>query len=399
MDHGLDVVSLFEYPLPVLSTSLDRIDSESSGHINGSFNVRNKGGGNLAGRILSNSKALTFIPDIFSGRNIVINYHIDISALKPGDELRTSAVVMTNGGEKTIPVTVKIVPTRIETKEGVGLSSLSDFNEYAMDHPVAARSFFMSSDFFSWLTAIQYPHTDSYEELTKDPNKERALDNFLIISGLKQKSKIIPISKQVTAVINPYDKNIYTGDLRLVRTGWGYLSGGVTLKTKAKWLKMGKDLISARDFDVNNHMTLSFYISPVFLTSPMCGETVAIDGETVSICARALHSVSARLSKAYAGFGDSGTVCLNNNTGHDIKVEILPEDTFIRFEGRQYLIGKYAEIPFEIRLTGLQATQLRLLKQPVVRTGVHVRTAESIYRFQTRLPLTVGELGVKSVHE
>jgi len=390
MIDGTDIITLYEYPLPELGLDIERIETEAAENIRGGFVIRNRGGGALSGVILSNSKAVSFSPDEFSGKKTVVAYSINISQYKPGDELRTSAVIMSNGGEKTLPVSVKIIPARIETKEGESLSSLADFSEYSETHPVSARQLFMSVEFENWLSVINYPHMDSYGEFTRDADKERALDNFLIVSGLKDKSRAVPRVKQIVAEVNPFERGPHTGDISVVRSGRGYLDCAVSLKRGAKWLKMGKDRLAGRDFDVNGRASLSYYISPVFLTASICGEKIIIGDETVSIYARALPPVSVRLSRDNYGIGDSGTVNIKNNTGRDLTIEISPDDNMLRFEGKRYFIGKYAEIPFDIRLSALQSAQFRLLKLPEVATGLNVTVLDEAIDYNKRFELTVG---------
>ena len=392
MNPGFDVVGLYEYPLPVLSTDIDRIEAESSDNISGSLIVRNKGGGSLAGKILSNSKAIHFSPENFSGKNVEVQYYLDLSFYKPGDELRTSAVIMSNGGEKTIPVIVKVIPARIETKEGGVITSVSDFAVYSNKNPISARHLFLSNEFANWLLAIHYPHMDSYEELLKDPNKERALDNFLIISGLKEKSRVVSQVKRLVAIANPYDKNPFVGDIRLERIGWGYIDCPVRLKNDSKWIKMGKDRLTDRDFDINGRMSLSFYISTAFLTASVCCEKIMIDDETVTIYAKAPPPLSVTVSRESFTFEDSGLIYVQNNTGKDITIEVSPEDTFLKFEGKRYLVGRYAEIPFDIKLSALQSAQFRFMKQPVIPTGLYVRAGDGYINFQKRLTFAIGQI-------
>ena len=387
-----DVVSLYEHPLPSLKPDVDRIETEATGGVTGSFTIKNKGGGVLSGVILSNSKALAFSPAEFSGRASTINYTIDVSQYGPGDELRTSAVIMSNGGERTLPVSVRIVPARIETAEGARLTGLTDFAEYAKEHPVSARALFVSEDFNNWLAALGYPHMDSFADVVKDADPERALDNFLIISGLKTKSYAVPETDRITAAVNPFERTPFTGELRVTKNGWGYLDCAVSVKNGAKWLKTGKSRLTSHDFDVTGVAVLTYYVSPAFLTDSLCRETLTIGDYEVTVYAGALPPVSCAMPRDSFRPGDGGSISITNNTGRDLTMEIIPDDGFMKFEGRRYFVGKYAEIPFEIRLNALQTAQLRLTKQPVVRTGVTVGVAEEHIDYKKRFELTVGEL-------
>jgi len=396
----IDVVALYEHPLPVLDINVEKIKAEAAGNVSGGFVIKNKGGGNLSGKILSNSKAVTFSPREFTGRNIKVDYFINLAQYKSGDELRTSAVIMSNGGEKTLPVFVKVIPARIVTKEEIDLASLSDFAEYSVKYPLSARQLFMSVEFENWLSVSNNPHMDSYSEFIKDADKERALDNFFIISGLKKKSKALPQAKRITATVNPFEKLPYTGDIRLVRDGWGHLDCEVSLLNGAKWLKMGRDRINGRDFDVNGQASLSFYISPVFLTSPVCRETVMIGGEHIDICARTLPPLTVKTPRSSFGFNDNGKLLLYNNTGRDLTIEILPEDNYLKLEGRLFFIGKYAEIPFEVRLGALQVSRLRLTKQPAISTGIHISASEEFIKYKKRIEINIGEINIeKRIYE
>jgi len=381
----MDITQLFEHPLPNLTADADKIAVETAGGYEGTFTVKNTGGGELTGRILSNSSAVTFTPDTFAAKKTAVFYHIDTSALAPGDVIRTSAVILSNGGEKIIPIIIKALPFCIETKEDVKIASLKDFARYAKKYPEAALSLFSSNDFKTLLKETMHPHIKAYEDLLRDPVRQRALDNFLVINKIKKQAVVTPDEKTVTVTVNPYKNEAAAGSIIYNRSTWGYLDIPLTKQKGVKWLTLSKDRLTGDDFDEENEAMADFIVTPQDLTQADCEIIKAGEDCAVYIYAKRCPPLTANLQKECFTQNEKGFIEVTNNTDRDVLMEVTATDACLRFEGAKYaVVGQTARIPFEVKLTGF----LTLKRRPSFKVSINLSVTE--YAYKKRLDLQVG---------
>jgi len=170
----------FEYPLPVLHTDTDHITMNTLETTSGAINIKNTGGGVLEGRVLSRCPGLFFPREIFVGNNEILHF-----TFTPAESAEGMIYILSNGGEKAIPVYVK--PTRITAPGGFAISDIYDFYEYSQKNPAQAQRIFTDSEFYMLLLATGYEYMEVYEALHKDANRKRAMVNFFIVSGIKDR--------------------------------------------------------------------------------------------------------------------------------------------------------------------------------------------------------------------
>jgi len=182
----------------------------------GSFIIKNIGGGLLTGSIISRVQDLNINPITWSGNNQVINY-----AYTSDHPANGYIYITSNGGEMAIPVNFESNAMTIQTDEGHKIADIQDFYNYAKDYPAGARRLFTSSDFYMLLLSNGYKYMEIYENLHKDVNRERALDNFFILSGLKTKpDPIIEAETPIERLAPPFS-------IRLPRVGFRYEDRGI----------------------------------------------------------------------------------------------------------------------------------------------------------------------------
>jgi len=378
----MDVSELFEYPLPELSTDIDRIEVETSGSIEGSFTVKNTGGGELKGKILSNSNMVKFTPAEFSSKKTAIFYTIDVSVLQPGDIIRTSAVIMSNGGEKIIPVVFKMLPFCIETEgdteESAKITCLEDFCGYANKHSESAMRMFVSADFSHWLTATAYPHMAAYEALSRDTNRKRGMDNFLILNKLKKQAVITPVEKDIFVTVNPYKSEAEAGGITFARSSWGYGEISIKKEKGVKWLTLDKEKLTTEDFDESDTATIGYLIEPRFLTEKTdCEFIIAGENGRIPVYVKSRPPLSAATQKESYLQNEKGHVLITNNTGKDLLVEIAVSENYLRFEGARYFVGAFAKIPFDVKTAGFQYSFKR---RPALTAEITVSAPEYAYK-------------------
>ncbi len=391
-----DILKQFEYPLPVIQVDTDNISIETSECFEGGFCVSNIGGGELFGTITSNSHGLEFSPTEFRGNNIKITYRFNLDIYKKGDTIHTSALITSNGGEAIIPVLIKIIPPAVIAKDGSRLGTLKDFLLYVKKSPVESRKLFSQKEFLMWLLSMNYEHMDMYEHFARDPNKERAIDNFLVLNGLKNKAEISVIENRLSTRIRPAETDAVTGVIPLRLKGWGYLDERIEIinSKDTPWIKLMTDSITAADFDEAGFFEASYIIYPNLLRQKFASATLRLVNTNtnifVNVCKE--NPLDLSLSRQSFGFEDMGRIIVINNTFKDMMLEVLAEDTFIKFEGKRYLVSGYAEIPFSVRLTGLAAAQFALKKQPVLETFITVKAYVDEKPFKKVLKVFIGGL-------
>ncbi|MDR1530944.1 MAG: DUF5717 family protein [Clostridiales bacterium] len=396
-------IERFEYPLPVLKTSAEKITIETSGACRGNFTISNGGGGLLSGVITSNSRAVRFRPEEFTGNDSRIEYSLALETFKNGDIINTDAVIQTNGGEKVIPVCIKIVPQEIHLEDGGRITGLNDFLAFAKRNTAAARDLFVSAEFMMWLTATGCAYMDLYDRLSRDSDKDRGLENFLILSKLKTKVRITTDEPEAEFLIEPLaagagasggggtSAGLREGFFTLKKSDWGFVDEPVQVRYKSKWLTLEKERVRSEDFDENALARLRFLVDSSKIHSPVVSDVISAGDAALRVTVKRRPYMSVYLSKEYMGLDDEGGVRILNYTGKDIMVEIETRDNFIKFEGRRYLVSKYAEIPFKVKMTTLQLAQLTFKRQPAVVTEITARLACDGGMQVKRLPLVIGE--------
>jgi len=364
------LLSHLEKPIPRLTLDVSRIDIEGAGVVKGSFKIKNTGEGELVGRIVSGAGFLDFSPEVFSGNDININYSLNLEGIRSGR--RAEAVITSNGGEKPLVFDIKINPPDITCPCGTKISTLEHFLDYVRKSPVASRQLFMRRDFLMWLFNMGYSSMDVYERFASDPNKERAVDNFLVFNSLKNKAKLLLPEKDIMLAIPPWESAI-TGGIKIKRSTWGYVEGSLSLKTPVDWLKLDSTKITGANFNEDNAAEISYIILPEELKKrDMAHIELECDNpQSMYIHARPAPAFEAKLDRESYSFEDSGKLIVKNNTGKDLMIDIYCEN-FIKFEAKRYFISKQAEIDFDIKFGSFKAATLALKKQLYASSKMHV---------------------------
>ena len=390
-------LEMFEYPLPVVDVGLEKIYIETSGNYEGSFFIKNSGGSELEGRIMSNFRSLKFYPERFKGNNVEIIYRLNNDTCKKGDAINTSVLIKSNGGEAVVPVEVRISAPAIITKNGEKLFSLKDFMFYVKKDPVEARRMFSRKESIEWLMNIDYESMDMYEFFNKDANKARGIDNFLVFSGMKNRAEVVLLEDNIKIKIKPVKSDALTGVLPLKLKGWGFLDVKLELDggEDIPWIKLMTHNISETDFDENGFYEASFIIYPNLIKNKAVGCRLRlIDKEEkfANINVYRERELNTRIDANSYMEEDEGKIILENNTLKDLMIEVYPKDNFLKFEGKRYLISNYAEIPFSIKLSAMQSAQHSLKKQPFIETGAVLRTVSDVKRIEKDIRIYVGNL-------
>ncbi|MCL2216023.1 MAG: DUF5717 family protein [Defluviitaleaceae bacterium] len=390
----------YENPLPVLETDTDLLVIETKDRFDGQIKIKNTGGGVLSGRILSRCAGLTFEPWEWENNSQTINYtwNAAASGLSIGQRLDALFYITSNGGEKEIPVSAKLTKMSITTAEGHTVANIRDFYEYALTHPVQARRMFTDSEFYMLLLASGYPYMEVYESLHKDANRERAMDNFFVLSGLKGRTNLEVKTHQLEFSQKPEDRDMLYGNFLVQKSDHGYVEAPILLRDEAPWLTLSSGKLSAADFNEAHCATINFSIDPTQISKSYARELVIIGtdtasggGNTVEIVYRRTPPLILRLNRAAYRYEDKGIIEVINNTGMNMQVEAFCPESYIRFTARSFPIGAYGEIPFEVKLSPFMSAQLFFRKLPYMKTAIEIKAKVPGQEHKKNLPITVGE--------
>ena len=383
----------FDTPLPIQNISIDAFNIETKDKYNSSFVIRNTGGGILNGKILSRCPGLTFDPPQWENNRQTITYTFNAAkaGLATGESIEGHVFVSGNGGEARLPVSARLTKMSVTTAEGLTIANLQDFFEYAQTHPAQARRLFVDSEFYMLLLGIGYRYMEVYESLHKDSNRERAMDNFFILSGLKGKTTISVCDTCLEFDQKPDNSDIVQGSIKVQKSDTGYIEAPIVIQNNSQWLNCYASRLISGDFDQDLTAAVNFSIDPGKITTSYARDVVTIGTEQTEIVYRRTAPVIVRANRTALRYEDKGAIEVINNTGADIKVEVFCPESYVRFTARSYIVGKYAEIPFQIKLSAFLSAQLFFRKTPYMETVLEVKAIADGQVYKKIIPLVVGE--------
>jgi len=383
--------SKFDFPLPKINTIVDEIYEEVDSIKQGYIKIENVGGGILEGKISSNSNSILFMPDEFVSNNIKIAYNINVSMYSKGEIVKTEIIISSNGGEKIIPINIKVIENVIHTKEGIAIKKLDDFLNYSKQYSIEARRLLCSNDFMIWLKNINFADIDIVESLINDSNKERALDNFLILCKLKKRAFTTSDKDCINIKINDYNKREIEGKIKLYKNGWGYIDDELFIKNNSDWLSINKNKITSKDFDDNNEAEITYYVNVDAIKTKYEKDSIVIKGtEKREIKFWIINEslINVKITKMYFDLNDTGFIEIENNTKEsELTFEIISDENCVKFEGYKYRVGKYAKIPFNIKVSGIQKAQNEIFKKPFIDAKIYIKTTvgKNVLKYEKKI--------------
>ena len=390
----------YDQPLPQAKATIDAIHIDTKDNALGQFTVKNTGGGNLEGQIICRIPGLSIAPPTWHGGNQIISYAFSgkDSGLLTGESMSGHIDILTNGGQITLPVDIRLAKMSIPTAEGGRITNLQEFYDYAKDHPAQAMRMFVDSEFYMLLLAIQYPHIQVYESLHQDSHRERALDNFFILSGLKTKTTLSITSPPLLFFQKPGDDQPIQGAIDLVKSDPGYVDAPITTQGDAPWLHCFQSRLIQSDFDQDHHARLYFSIDPTKAKGPYNRAVVHIGTAKQDIVLRRTPPVDIKFNRPGYRYQDTGHIAITNHSPSDMKIEVFCKDGFFRPSARSYLVGPSRgapfQIPFEIKLSPFLNAQVFFRKTPYMHTQVEIKISTPSNPSQIikkNLPLVVGD--------
>jgi len=380
-------VTNYSLPLPNLSLDIDHISIKTTQDHEGEFTIKNTGGGTLEGHILSRSPAITFTPQSFTGNSQIISYTFDPKMA--ATSIESMVYITSNGGEVALPLTAQNTPMTIQTEEGQLITSTQDFFDYAAQHPNAARRLFTTSEFYMLLLSTGYKHMEIYEHLHKDVNRERAMDNFFVLSGLKSKTELTLPKQRIDIVAPPNDK-VYER-FYVQKSDSGYTETPVFTANSAPWVTLATDRLVSSDYDHENKATVGFSIDPLLITGQFAHEVIQVGNQALDLTLRKATPLIIRLNREGFRYDDRGSINVINNTGYEMRLEVFCRDRYVHFYSRNYVIGASFSVPFDIKPSALASTRRLFKKIPYISTYIDVKAQCYGQSYHERLHLNIGE--------
>lgn len=385
----MDLKEFLEYPLPIIKIDVDKIAINMNEKNSGVINIKNVGGGTLLGDIISNTDCIILDTEEFSGNNVSIGYSIVPSIYYSGDFIKSEITIISNGGQINIPVYITISNFDYLKCNQEKIYTIKGFYQYYLKNYIEAIRVFYSYDFMIWLKNINYKHIDIVEELLKDVNKQRAIDNFFILSKIKEKAHIEILQKNFRyKYFNTKSDSEIIGSIPIKLIGTGYFEEDITLED-IDFIKLTKNKITNRDFDENGIFNLEFIIIKNKINSFFERRKVIFNktNKSVIIEVSKKNPIEIIFERNYFNPIDKGVLKILNNTDEDVIIEIIAKDTFVFFEGKKYLISKYTEIEFDIKLTGFLKAQMDFTKKPNIESEILIKAilSDSVYKMQKNI--------------
>ena len=392
----MDVREALEYPLPVLSVDTEEMIIESKGDHEEVFKIKNSGGGTLVGRIISPTKSLSFEPSEWEGNrtDITIKFSPDpAEGWRPGDVKSFWALILSNGGEATLPITIRLAKMAIPTKEGVTIANLQDFYDYSINFPTEAQNLFIDSQFHMLLLATSFPYVDAYVLLAKEPNRPRAMDNFFILADLKKGTTLIAPSSEIEH--RTLSNALIHGNLEVKKSAPGYVEAQIAKKSGAPWLSLPRETL---EFDEDNTAQIEYKIDPLLIEGRYAREQIIIKTGTedvpISVVFKRPLPLLAWLPREGFSYNDEGVILVKNQLDLPLQIDINCTETFVRFFRQEYKVEGHdgqIEIPFIIKLSPLQSAQMLFRKVPSLTAKIEIRSTYKGEEISKTLQLTAGE--------
>ena len=389
----MDLKDFLEYPLPKIEVNLNEISINMRYKTDGFINIKNVGQGDLFGEIICNTKCLALDRTSFRSNDINIFYSVEPYIYCSGDIVESELIIISNGGEISVPIFINITKFDYLKCGIIKVYEIIDFYNYYLKNYVEAIRIFYSYEFILWLKTIEFKHIKIVEEILKDANKQRAIDNFFILAKIKEKA-YIDIQQKIFKYkyfISDKNKEII-GIIPIKLIGTGYFEETITLEDSQDFIHIAKNKITNRDFDENGIYNLEFKIIKENIKNFFERRKILFNNfnKNVIIELNRKNFIDILLEKQYFYYIDKGTLKIFNNTEEDIIIEILPKDTFIYFEAKKYIVGKYMEIDFNIKFSTFLRAQMDFTKTPNIKSDILIKVISDDNIFNIQKEIYIG---------
>ncbi len=305
---------IFEYEMPELIVSESELDITVEAGIQkeGIIRITNETGQRMKGVLYVTGKILTLGRMDFIGTECEVQYRVDASTLRPGEEYTGSISVISDCGECQIPFTIRVAEPVFQCSIGT-VRDLFQFASLAQVNWKEAVELFASADFSKIVLAKEPKYRLAYEQLSASTDLAHALEEFLVLVHKKKPCEFRVLAQQLELEAGTEN---FVESLMIKKEQWGYLS--ITISTEAGYLSLMKTEVSAEDF-VNGQFRLEFlveaeklhhgnYYTEIVISSGRKQQRVPVilhchgGEETVPLFRKSMHRLEYRLTEQYLRF-------------------------------------------------------------------------------------------------
>ena len=338
----MDIRNTLEYPLPVLAVSAKEIAIEA-GH-EGNFNIKNSGGGTLEGQIVSPSRSLVFEPSNWEGNRQKINFRLtsDHYGWKPGEAKTFSVLVLSNGGEAYVSITVR---------------------------------------------------------MAKKSDPTSSPDDIFALSGFKKRATLSVSQPAIEHLRKPGDYTPVYGHFTVQKNDDGYVQAHITPEgPEAPWMLLTDQSLTNADFNEEHTANIMYTIDPLLIPGRFAQAKVAVttsEGEKeteIDIIYNRMTPLRAWLSREGYSYQDEGMIIVENQGDESMQVDIACRESFVRFHQKRYKVDGQLNIPFTIKLSPLQSAQMLLRKTPFLSADIEIHTKYRGKAIKKKLSLVAGDI-------
>ena len=213
--------------------------------IQGELFVHSANNLNIKGLVYSSHERVKVINHAFGGLRNRIQYQIDTHYLEDGDKIEGSFYLVTNGGEREIPYSLRV---QAGTDGDVlsGLKTPRDFALIAKKAPDQALRMFEYPDFTEAPFLQDAEARTIYEGLKGRKNRRNLLEEFLVALRVKD-----PVSLKTDTSARSFTKTDaeIVDEVELVSSGWGYVWARLT--AAEPFIELERSEITDQDFEEN----------------------------------------------------------------------------------------------------------------------------------------------------
>ena len=222
--------------------------------VDGSFSIEEQSGKEMEGDIYTSHIRMSCKQEHFSGTQIQIDYQFNSEGMEAGDVVKGNFSIVSDRGEYIISFVAMVLYEHMETSLG-SIKNLFHFTNLAKSNWEEAVKLFSQTNFEDVLTGNDSKYINLYHGLSRQGEKNRNLEEFLI--GINKKQKIEYVAEHSSIKIdNP--QGIVSHVVKIERNGWGYTH--LNVKADGSFLTVEKNQLSDNDF-LGNSCHYTFYVN------------------------------------------------------------------------------------------------------------------------------------------
>ena len=213
--------------------------------VKGEFLVQSTNDLYIKGLVYSSNERVRAVNEAFGGLRSHIIYEVDTRCMEDGDEIKGSFYLVTNGGEREIPYSLRI-QTGTGGEELASLKTARDFANLARKNIELALRLFEYQDFIQ-APFMQEPEARSiYEGLRGRNGRKNLLEEFLVALHVKEPVRISTDTSPRCYRDLEEEKEDF---IELAFSGWGYKEA--VLQAEGAFISLETSSVTDRDFTEN----------------------------------------------------------------------------------------------------------------------------------------------------